>query len=77
MTYVDKSMEIAYRDAAYKAIERYGEKAVVENIVQILAENPKVAPIICDLSGFGWYEVDDENDLIKAEKGLLQNQNFN
>ena len=77
MTYVDKSMEIAYRDAAYKAIERYGEKAVVENIVQILAENPKVAPVICDLSGFGWYEVDDENDLIKAEKGLLQNQNFN
>jgi len=76
MTYVDRTMETVYRDAAYKAIERFGEKAVVENILQILAENPKTAPTICDLSGFGWYEVDDEQDLMKAEKGLLQNPNF-
>ena len=76
MTYVDRSMETVYRDSAYRAIERFGEKAVVENILQVLAENPKTAPIICDLSGFGWYEVDDEQDLIKAEKGLFQNPNF-
>lgn len=76
MTYVDRTMETVYRDAAYRAIERFGEKAVVENILQILAENPKTAPTICDLSGFGWYEVDDEQDLMKSEKGLLQNPNF-
>ncbi len=76
MTYIDQSMESIYRDAVNKAIERFGDKAVVENILQILAENPKTAPTICDLSGFGWYEVDDEHDLVNAEKGLFQNPNF-
>lgn len=76
MTYVDSTMESIYRDAAKKAVDRFGEKAVVENILHVLAGNPKTAPLICDLSGFGWHEVDDENDLIKAEKGLLHKQNI-
>lgn len=76
MTYVDSSMEKVYRSAIKSAIERFGEKAVVENILQILAEDEGNAPVICDLSGFGWYEVDDINDLRKAEDGLTNNKNF-
>ncbi len=77
MTYVDRSMESFYRDCVGKTIERFGEKAVVENILQYIAEQPDRAPVICDLSGFGWYEVDTEEDLLSAEKGLRDDRNFN
>ncbi|MCP4134080.1 MAG: NTP transferase domain-containing protein [bacterium] len=76
MTYVDASMEKLYRETAAATLERFGEKAVVENILQVLAEDESTAPMICDLSGFGWYEVDDPNDLAKAEKGLATDPNF-
>ena len=77
MSYVDISRESEYRDAAKKAIEKFGENAVVENILQILAEDKNTAPKVCDLSGFGWYEVDTPEDLEIAEKGLEKDPNFN
>jgi hypothetical protein len=49
---------------------------VVENVLQTLSHDPQTAPYICDLSGFGWYEVDDEMDMAHAEKNLLTDQNF-
>lgn len=76
MTYIDKSYEDFYRGSVTRTIERVGDKAVVENILQLIAENESTAPSICDLSGFGWYEVDDENDLLRAEKGLEHDSNF-
>ena len=76
MTYVDVSAEGVYRDAVEKTLKRFGEKAVVENILQVLAEEKDTAPEICDLSGFGWYEVDTKEDLEKAERGLLEDKNF-
>lgn len=76
MTYVDKSHESFYRDSVLETIRQYGEKAVVENVLQVMAADDKKAPAICDLSGFGWYEVDTEEDLLKAEKGLEQDSNF-
>jgi len=76
MTYVDKSMSTLYRDAIEKTIEEFGEKAVVENILQVLAREKSTSPEICDLSGFGWYEVDTEEDLMRAEKGLRDDSNF-
>jgi choline kinase len=77
MTYVDISKEKFYRESVEKTIEKIGEKAVVENVLQLIAENNTDAPKICDLSGFGWYEVDTEEDLINAEKGLEKDPNFN
>ena len=77
MTYVDKSMESLYRGAVEDTISRFGEKAVVENILQVLAGKGESAPAICDLSGFGWYEVDTPEDLMIAEKGLRDDKNFN
>jgi len=76
MTYVDVSMESLYRETINEVIERYGEKAVVENILQVLSEKDRGVPVICDLSGFGWYEVDTEEDLMRAEKGLENDLNF-
>jgi L-glutamine-phosphate cytidylyltransferase len=76
MTYVDKTMNQVYVSAVDKALATYGEKAVVENALQILAEDEKTAPKICDLSGIGWYEVDTVDDLKNAEKGLLTNRFF-
>lgn len=76
MTYVDKSCENFYRASVEKTIEKAGEKAVVENVLQLMAENEINAPKICDLSGFGWYEVDTEEDLMRAEKGLEHDSNF-
>ncbi|HPS57391.1 MAG TPA: NTP transferase domain-containing protein [Spirochaetota bacterium] len=77
MTYVDKSMESIYRGAVDETIRQFGEKAVVENILQVLAGKGENAPLICDLSGFGWYEVDTPEDLMIAEKGLRDDRNFN
>jgi choline kinase len=76
MTYVDKTANSIYHDAVKKAVEKFGEKAVAENVLQILANDESTAPGICDLSGIGWYEVDTEEDLKKAEAGLLKDKNF-
>ncbi len=77
MTYVDKKSEAYYRMSVAKTIEKVGEKAVVENVLQLMADDRLNAPKICDLSGFGWYEVDTEEDLLRAEKGLEHDSNFN
>lgn len=75
MTYVDSSVEKTYRNTVDMAIQKFGEKAVVENILQVLSEGEN-APGICDLSGIGWYEVDTPEDLEKAEDGLSSDPNF-
>ncbi|MFH0977439.1 MAG: NTP transferase domain-containing protein [Spirochaetota bacterium] len=76
MSYIDKSSNKIYREAVERAVEKFGEKAVAENVLQILANDAGTAPGICDLSGIGWYEVDTEDDLRKAEAGLLKDPNF-
>ena len=77
MTYVDKTRDKFYRESVAKTVASIGEKAVVENVLQLIAENKSDAPKICDLSGFGWYEVDTEEDLLIAEKSLENDRNFN
>jgi choline kinase len=74
MTFVDGSILPAYKAAISKALKLFGDKAVVENVLKILSEDPANSPSICDLSGFGWYEVDNEEDLKKAEEGLRKNK---
>jgi choline kinase len=48
MTYVDEAVESIYRNAIQETLLRFGEKAVVENILQVLAEDERNAPGICD-----------------------------
>jgi choline kinase len=76
MTFVHKDYFNLYKKAADYTIAKKEKKAVVENILQTLSYDPQTAPYICDLSGFGWYEVDDEMDMVRAQKNLLTNKNF-
>ena len=76
MTYVDASVADSYRAAVNKVIEKNGEKAVVENILHYFAEEGSNPPQICDLSGFGWYEIDTPDELYSAEKKLESDPHF-
>lgn len=76
MTYVDEVMDSVYRDAIEKAIAKNGDKAVVENILHYLAEEGINSPRICDLSGFGWYEIDTPEELLDAEKRIAVDSHF-
>lgn len=76
MTYVDALKEKTYRETVARVVERFGEKAVVENVLQMLAEDAHTAPVICDLSGVGWYEIDTPEELVSAEKLLLTDPHF-
>lgn len=75
MTYVDKTYSELYRNTVEKAITEYGDKAVAENILHILSGSD-YKPEICDLSGFGWYEVDTPEEKLSAEEKLLSDPNF-
>ncbi len=74
MTYVDVAFNEIYRVALKKTVKEYGDKAVVENVLQLLATEGKVKVNICDLSGIDWYEVDTASDLKKAETALSKNK---
>ena len=76
MTYVDKDKYSIYKDALDSALKKFGDRAVVENILQVLADNEATSPAICDLSGFGWYEVDTVEDLRRAESMIVKDNNF-
>jgi L-glutamine-phosphate cytidylyltransferase len=76
MTYVDRSMNCLYRETVEKVIAKNGDKAVVENILHYLAEEGKNQPSICDLSDFGWYEIDTPEELYAAEKKIVDDPHF-
>lgn len=76
MTYVDASVSGSYRAAVNMVIEKNGEKSVVENILHHFAEEGVNPPQICDLSGFGWYEIDTPDELYAAEKKLESDPHF-
>jgi choline kinase len=77
MTYVDKSMNGIYRAAVDRVVAKNGDKAVVENVLHLLAEEGINSPSICDLSGFGWYEIDTPDELRAAEEKLKTDRHFN
>ena len=76
MTFIHKDNYQLYKNALIETLDKKGDNAVVENILQTLSSNKENAPYICDLSNFGWYEVDDVSDLQKAEMLIKQNNNF-
>ena len=76
MTYVDSLREKLFRRTAARTVERFGDMAIVENVLQVLAEDEKTSPVICDLSGTGWYEIDTHEKLLITEEKLLTDENF-
>jgi len=68
MTFCPKACLPDYWAGAEEALSDRGSKACVEAILDTLA--PKMPIEILDASGFGWLEVDNEEDLQKAESRL-------
>ena len=72
MSYVSQGMLETYQKAAHELVTVKGEMAPVEWILGLLAEQN--LPVgICDVSGFGWLEVDNQEDLERAEAVLASN----
>ncbi len=72
MTYVDEKESALYRRAVEETLSLHGDNAVVENVLGVLGNEIETAPRICDLSGFGWYEIDDAFDLKAFEEAMAQ-----
>ncbi len=64
-----------YTNTIQNMLERGLRKMNVEYILQVLADNGNEVNYL-DLSGSTWLEVDDQQDLFNAEKGLLKNQSL-
>ena len=75
MTYVGKDSINQYRTAAQQMKASKGEAAPVEWILGLLAEQKQQVGI-CDVSGFGWLEVDNQEDLANAENRLAAQPNY-
>lgn len=65
MTCVPATCVDTYREWVEKTLELHGESANVEQIVQTMADHG-LHGAICDLSGHGWIEVDNQTDLDRA-----------
>ncbi|MCB1214471.1 MAG: NTP transferase domain-containing protein [Deltaproteobacteria bacterium] len=69
VTYVPLSYLEVYKKASQSVEEKYGEKAVVEQVISQLAlEHTSVKVKAFD--EYRWFEVDTQEDLKKAELGL-------
>lgn len=69
MTFVPEAHRDAYAAVADQALERHGPAVNVEQLLNDLA-GAGVPPAIADISGVGWWEVDDESDRAAAEADL-------
>ena len=75
MTYCGNDMLETYRSTISRVISEHGETANVESVLALLAKN-EVPVEICDASGFGWLEVDTQEDLNRAEEILRNNPDY-
>ena len=69
LTVVDRSLIPEYFSSVESVLEQEGDGAVVERVLLNLARRG-LQPHECDLSGFGWFEVDTPEDLAVATEGL-------
>lgn len=69
MTYVPSSARERYTDAIQRTRVDHGDNSSVEQVLVGLAQN-KTPPEIADISGHGWFEVDEPHERERAERGL-------
>lgn len=74
MTYCTVAAQPHYWEAAERALKNYGSKACVEKIIHQITQKQRVEVI--DVSGIGWLEVDNQDDLKHAENSLKQNSDY-
>ena len=70
ITFVPASGRPLYDATLAQAVERHGSSVNVEQLLNDLAADG-TSPSVADISGVGWWEVDDESDRDRAEKALL------
>ncbi len=75
MTYCPADHIGIYKEAVQETKKIFGNTAPVEWVLQVLADKQHQINI-CDVSGLGWLEVDNNEDLKKAEKTLAENKDF-
>jgi len=73
MTFCAKDTVELYRKYAALTRQRSGDAANVEKIIHTLALDGR-NPAVCDVSGYGWIEVDTREDLERAERLVATNQ---
>jgi choline kinase len=69
MTFVPAARRGPYLEAVAATRQALGEKANVESVLVQLAD-AGARPAIADISGHGWYEVDEPHERDRAEQGL-------
>ncbi|MAG11948.1 MAG: hypothetical protein CMI52_04045 [Parcubacteria group bacterium] len=72
MTYIDKTKLPLYRATANKLYKDSDGTIAVEGILAQLADDEQDVHI-GDISGHGWLEIDNEEELIAAERTIAQN----
>ncbi|OGQ23357.1 MAG: hypothetical protein A3I05_05315 [Deltaproteobacteria bacterium RIFCSPLOWO2_02_FULL_44_10] len=75
MTLCDAPSIPHYQHAAEKLLTQKGAQAPVEWILGLLAQQGEKISL-CDVSGMSWLEIDDEQDLARAEKILQTEKDF-
>ncbi|HCL57691.1 MAG TPA: hypothetical protein DHW82_11885 [Spirochaetia bacterium] len=68
MTFIGKKNLEIYKNALKTVIQNTEGKANVEAVLDFLSKDHPID--VLDLSGFGWHEVDNQEDLEKAETQL-------
>ncbi len=75
VTFIPKIYQQKYWQAAHAVVKRFGDGAVVEQIVNQLAEQGEKF-LIEKMDAYKWFEVDTMEDLAKAEEQLKQKKQF-
>lgn len=74
MTFITENAMGDYRNALDATVDMCGNQASVEDILGYLAWKD-IRPVIMDVSGYGWMEIDTQEDLALAE-ALFNNSNW-
>lgn len=69
LTYIACSQLAAYQEAVRHAVQQFGEKAVVENVLQVLADQGQKIGVV-PFDRYKWHEIDTREELNKAESAL-------
>jgi len=70
LTYVPASRSADYQRAIHKTIKAFGDKALVENVLPLLAGLKNKIQVI-PFDRHQWYEIDTRKDLAQAQDSLL------
>ena len=69
LTYVPAARWGRYRDTVFAVLDAHGEDCPVEDVMGLLARGDE-APVVADISGHGWLEVDEPHERDRAEAVL-------